>query len=313
MKHKLLILTLLLLAGTTVQLSAQSRVELDLDLVEGKTEIQTEDSLAPARKLSRRELKKLEENWSDEYLDTVDIKKKQLINDYSMIGVQYGVGLSQVIWNPSMTQKMVFMPWNFGVMYSRYGKMFNFMPYFGFQLGIFYTQEAFQLKGKDEESYTPTLPGTGESYARMNVIEVPLLAHCHIDFWKMKILVNAGLYGGYRLSIQRSGEYVKDEFANAFADYNHRMDFGVKAGAGFAFIFDPVEIHFQAMYKHSLSSLYDADYTSPYYYRFAYPSNIIISVGLHFQITKRTGKTSRMLRQEAREQVFGTGTRETQL
>ena len=169
-----------------------------------------------------------------------------------------------------------------------------------------------RLKSKDEENYIPTLTGTGESSARMNVIEVPFLAHCHIDFWKMKILVNAGLYGGYRLSIQRFGDNVKEEYANSFTEYNHRMDFGVKAGAGFAFIFDPVEIHFQAMYKHSLSSLYDPDYTSPYYYRFAYPSNIIISVGLHFQITKRSGKTSRMLRQEAKDMVFGTNINEVQ-
>ena len=312
MKFKSLIFTLLLFTLAALPLRAQEGVELELEFVEGKKDSLQTEKLPPAKKLSRRELKALEASWSDEYLDTVTINKKQVINDYSLLGVQYGVGLSQVLWNPSMSQKMVFMPWNFGIMYSRYGKMFNFMPYFGFQIGVFYTQEAFRLKSKDEENYIPTLTGTGESSARMNVIEVPFLAHCHIDFWKMKILVNAGLYGGYRLSIQRFGDNVKEEYANSFTEYNHRMDFGVKAGAGFAFIFDPVEIHFQAMYKHSLSSLYDPDYTSPYYYRFAYPSNIIISVGLHFQITKRSGKTSRMLRQEAKDMVFGTNINEVQ-
>ena len=40
---------------------------------------------------------------------------------------------------------------------------------------------------------------------------------------------------------------------------------------------------------------------SQYYYRFASVSNFIFSVGLHFQITKRTGKTNLQLKREARE------------
>ena len=44
-------------------------------------------------------------------------------------------------------------------------------------------------------------------------------------------------------------------------------------------MFEPVEIHFQAMYKHSLATLYEPDHYSQYYYRFAYPSNIVVSAG----------------------------------
>ena len=70
---------------------------------------------------------------------------------------------------------------------------------------------------------------------------------------------------------------------------------------GFGFVFDPVEIHITAMYKYGFGSLYEPNYYSEYYYRFASVSNLIISVGVHFQLTKRTGKTSHQLRQEARE------------
>jgi hypothetical protein len=59
------------------------------------------------------------------------------------------------------------------------------------------------------------------------------------------------------------------------------------------------------MYKHSLSSLYAPDYYSQYYYRYAYPSNIVISAGLHFQLTKRTGKTKTELKKQAKEIVYG--------
>ena len=74
---------------------------------------------------------------TDEYLDTLFIDSKGSINDYSMIGIQYGVGLSQVMWNPSQKQEMVFVPVNFGLTFTKYGKMFGYMPYFGFQAGVF--------------------------------------------------------------------------------------------------------------------------------------------------------------------------------
>lgn len=240
------------------------------------------------------------DSLSDGFLDSLDLNRDIPINDYTMIGFQYGMGISQVSWNPSMQQKFRFVPVNFGFLYTRYGKMFGYMPYFGIQAGIFYGQEGYQFE-EDDEGYTPTVEGaTG---ALMQVVEVPVMAHCHFDFWKMKLMVNLGLYGGYRLSIQRFGEGVPDEIRNSFLDTDLRLDYGIKGGAGFAFIFDPVEVHFTAMYKHSFGSLYKPDYYSQYYYRYAYPANFIFSVGVHFQLTKRVGKTKHALRQEAREHL----------
>ena len=234
------------------------------------------------------------------YLDSLDIRKKNVINDYSMIGIQYGIGLSQVMWNPTMQQGFLTVPYNIGIMYTRYGKMFGYMPYFGFQAGIVYTQEGYRFK-EDDKGYTPDVEGAHQ--AVMNVIEVPVMAHCHVDFWKMKIIANIGFFAGYRLSIHRTGPSVAPEIQDAFLATDRRFDYGIKGGAGFGFVFDPVEIHITAMYKYSMGTLYDPDYYSQYYYRYAYPSNIIISAGLHFQLTKRTGKTRHQLRKEAREQI----------
>ena len=58
------------------------------------------------------------------YLDTIDVKKKNVINDYTMIGIQYGMAMSQVMWNPSMKQDFLFVPYNFGIMY-----MGNYCPF----------------------------------------------------------------------------------------------------------------------------------------------------------------------------------------
>ncbi len=239
------------------------------------------------------------------YLDTVEVKKKMVINDYSMIGLQYGMNISQVSWNPSMRQKSLFFPYNFGIFYTRYGKMFGYMPYFGFQAGIIYTKEGYSFKPDDETEAWPDLGGpySGVRQAVMDVIEVPLLAHIHVDFWKMKLLADIGFFVGYRLNIERSGRDIDPAIANRFIDTDRRFDYGIKGGAGFAFVFDPDEIHFTAMYKYSMGTLHQPDYYSSYYYRYSYPSNIVFSVGLHFQLTKRTGMTKHQLRREAKEQA----------
>ena len=231
-------------------------------------------------------------SYSDEYLDTVNVKKALAINDYTLLGVHYGVGLNQMNWTPSMEQKMLFTPVNVGISWTRYGKMFGYMPYFGIQIGALYTKEGYRLK----EGYKVH----GASTAVMQIIEMPVLAHIHYDFWKMKLMVNIGFYGAYRLSIQRIGDAVRDEYEYNFTETDYRWDYGIKGGAGFGFIFDPVEIHFNAWYKYGFGSLYKPNYYSEYYYRFATASNFVFTVGLHFQITKRTGKTNHELKKEAR-------------
>ena len=257
------------------------------------------------RKVRTESRLEFQDTLTDAFLDTVVVKKKLKLNDYSLVGFQYGAALSQVVWNPSQNQKMLFIPVNFGVTYTLYGKMFGYMPYFGFQAGIFYAREGYQFEYNEERDYTYTIEGAEK--AIMDVIEVPILSHIHFDFWHFKIIAQLGLFGGYRLGIHRypgNAGHVRDEVANSFIETDNRFDFGIKGGLGFGLVFDPVELHIQAMYKHSLSSLYEPDHYSKYYYRFAYPSNIIISAGLHFQLTKRSGMTKKELKQQARSIVY---------
>lgn len=241
---------------------------------------------------------------TDAQLDTIDVKKKLHINDYVLVGVQYGAGLSQVMWNPTQKQDMVFSPINVGVTITKYQKMFGYMPYFGFQAGIFYAREGYQFKYNETNDYIYKIEGAEK--AIIDVVEAPVTFQFHYDMWNFKIMANVGCYAGYRLSIHRfPGEtgYVKPELEHSFKDTDIRWDYGIKGGLGFGIVFDPIEVHFQAAYKHSLSSLYTPDHYSPYYYRFAYPSNIIVSVGVQYQLTKRTGKTKAQLKQMAREMV----------
>ena len=250
----------------------------------------------------------IEDTVTNEYLDTLNIGKKVMINDYSLIGLQYGIGLSRVAWNPTQKQDMLMMPYNIGITYTKYGKMFGFMPYFGMPTGLFLTQEGYQFTYDKEEDYTNKIEGAEK--AVMQVIELPVLAHIHVDFWKMKIMASIGCYAGYRLNIQRYPGHtgnVSESVANSFLETDNRFDYGLKGGVGFGLIFDPIEIHIQGMYKHSFSSLYQPNYYSEYYYRYAYPTNFIISAGVHFQLTKRTGQTKSQLKKLAKEMVYENG------
>ncbi len=245
--------------------------------------------------------------YSDIQLDTMNLKKTLVLNDYTMAGIQYGVGLSQVMWNPKQKQEMLFIPFNIGLTVTTYAKMFGYMPYFGFQTGVFYAREGYHFKYDEDNNYTYKIEGAQK--ALIDLVEVPVLFQFHYDMWNFKIMAQLGCYGGYRLSIERfppdAGGSVAEEVRTSFTATDRRWDYGLKGGVGFGLVFSPIEIHLQAMYKHSLSSLYTPDHYSQYYYRFAYPSNIIISAGVHFHLTKRSGNTKAQLKKIAKEMVYG--------
>lgn len=260
----------------------------------------------PVEAREKKQKFEIADTLTDAFLDTVQVKKKLKLNDYSLIGVQYGAALSQVMWNPTQDQKMLLIPVNVGVTYTLYGKMFGYMPYFGIQTGIFYAREGYEFEKNEDTGYTPNVAGAKK--AVMDVLEVPILSHMHVDFWHFKIIAQIGMYAGYRMSIHREpvGPNSMDaSIADSFLKTDNRFDYGIKGGLGFGLVFDPIELHIQAMYKHSLSSLYEPDHYSQYYYRYAYPSNIIISAGLHFQLTRRSGMSKKELKKQAREIVNG--------
>ena len=242
----------------------------------------------------------------NEYLDTVKVYKKRLINDYSMIGVNYGVAFCNMSFNPSRHNRAYqICPNHMSVMYTHYEKLFGRYANFAFHIGFEYSHEGAGFK---------TDPDTGEFYNNidganrltMETMAVPVMAGFHVDAAPVKFQGAAGVYGGYRKSIERSGEWLDPAFEHAFRDYEYRFDYGLEGSAGVAFMIDPVEIHLNAMIRWGWQSLYEPDYYSKYYYRYAYPLDIIVTAGIHFQLGKRTGKTSADLRKQAKEIVYGT-------
>jgi len=230
----------------------------------------------------------------------------QEINDYDLLGVNYGVSYSQMMFNPPVKQAWVFNPVYLSVNYIHYLKLFDYMPYFGYQIGLAYGHEGYRFKENKEKGTIHKVEGATE--ALIEVVEMPFLAHFHYDALHFKIMVNAGLYGGYRTSITRKGPSITEGLEFDFATTDRRPDYGLQGGAGIGLVFNPFEFHLNALLRYSWSSIYTPD-SSPsiynqYYYRFAYPLDVNITFGVYFQLTKRTGRTSKDLRRQAKEIVI---------
>lgn len=241
----------------------------------------------------------------NEYLDTVKVYSKRLINDYSMIGVNYGVGLCSMSFNPSKHNRQnQICPNHISVMYTHYEKLFDRYANFALHIGVEYSHEGagFKINPDTQKPYNNI---DGADKLTMETFAMPVLAGFHVDAAPVKFEGAVGVYGGYRKSIERSGAGVEPEYEHTFKDYEYRLDYGLQGGAGFALMFDPIEIHFNALIRWGWQSLYQPNYYSQYYYRYAYPLDIIITAGIHFQLGKRTGKTSADLKRQAKEIVYG--------
>ena len=68
-------------------------------------------------------------------------------------------------------------------------------------------------------------------------------------------------------------------------------------------MFDPIEIHVMVQGKWGWNSFWEPDYTSQFYYRFGYPLDAGVSIGVYYQLTPRFGHTGSQLRKLAKKIV----------
>ena len=252
--------------------------------------------------------------FTAEYLDSLDFSNKGVkINDYSLLGVNYGVTFSTIYFNPTkMGADFIFNPKYFSIMYTHHEKMFDYIPYFGLTVGFSYSHSGCRFNDNPETG-APLGFIDGATYESMETVEMPAMMQIHVDSGITKVLASLGGYLGYRLSVNRSGYWLDEEYTDKFRDYERRFDYGVVGGVGFGVMLDPVELHLNLVGRWSLQNLYEPNYENEifhpyntYFYRYANPIDISVTVGVYFQLTKRTGKTNRQLRKEARDIVYGT-------
>lgn len=255
----------------------------------------------------------LPDSVTDAYLDSLSMPKRAKINDYWIIGAYGGISVEHAYFNP--TRNLAFYPHQpvYGFSITRYATMMNMFPNLGMEFGFQHNYEGYYFKPYviDGESYRQHVEGAFEAY--MEVPEVFLLTSGHLDMGQYaKILIKAGMYGGYRMNIVRAGEYVNESIVNEFLETDNRWSYGVQGGLGLGFMLDPFELHLNVQIKWGWSSFYQPDVASPYYYRYAYPLDGAVTLGLYYQLTPRRGHTRAQLRRMARNMVSEADNKEKQ-
>ncbi len=179
-----------------------------------------------------------------------------------LAGIRASWNLSGMDSRPDMEYKGITTYQNYSLVYTNYHSLWGTIDRFGFQAAISKTEQGFLY---------------ADEITRYEAISIPLISQFHIDFWRMRLLINAGGFGGYRYNRRNSDGSGFDEFDN-------RIDYGFIAGGGFAFIFKPFEIHLEGNYQYSLSYLHNPKKQSETDYLFTYPHQLLISLTLNIHL-----------------------------
>ena len=248
----------------------------------------------------------LPDSVTAEYLDSTRIQSVAP-NDYWLIGVYGGASVQYGFFNPTRLVRWQPQYPVYGFSIIRHYTMFGIFPNMALEFGAQQNYEGYAFKTNTETGYRAT-----ESGAYKTMIKVPeafFLTHFHIDTGDhFKILAKIGLYGGYRQSITRvlDTPYIGssyESYVNTFRDYDRRWTYGVQGGLGIGVMLDPFEFHLNVQVKWGWESFWNPDYTSPYYYRFAYPLDLAPTFGIYYQLSPRHGHTRAQLRKMAKEIV----------
>lgn len=253
-----------------------------------------------------KEFFSLPDTITNEYLDSLKLQVRKP-NDYWMVGVYGGASLQFGYWNPSRLTIAQFQLPVYGFSLIRQFSMFGIMPFMGLEIGAQQNYEGYEFKTNKETGYRSTESGAYK--AMMRVPEAFLLTHMHFDIGEhFKLLAKLGLFGGYRTSINRvlddaykGSSY--EEYQTAFRDYDLRWTYGLMGGLGMGLVFNPIEIHLNVNLKWGWGSFWQRDYASPFYYRFGYPLDGTVTLGVYYQLTPRYGHTRAQLRRLARKMI----------
>ncbi|OFY45068.1 MAG: hypothetical protein A2X18_14120 [Bacteroidetes bacterium GWF2_40_14] len=175
-----------------------------------------------------------------------------------LIGFKAAYNISGVDFKPTMNEVSVTTFKNYSLVYLYYHDLWKTMPYFGFQASFSYQEQAYRID---------------DTETRLTCYEIPLVSQFHIDFWKMRFLINLGGFMGYRMASNQ-----------AFDSSDLRLDYGFIAGGGLAFVFKPLELHLEGNYQYSLSYLYNPRKFSDTDLQFSYPHQLLLSLALYLHL-----------------------------
>lgn len=219
---------------------------------------------------TEEELKEFELN---SFADAAQKVKDSTNLRFHIIGVKWGYAMSSVAFSTDQAHKGIKSPKNFGVYYTYYHSLWESMPYFGFHTGIGFTELGYDKRfrttpdGVKPEEYS----SEKEIYS---AIEIPLVAQFRYDFWKMRIMAGAGMYGTYILNYN---------LADDIPETTNKIGVGIIGTAGLAFVLKPIEIHFTFDYKYALNNFVNPQIYSSEYWTYTHSNQMVMSVGLYYR------------------------------
>lgn len=256
-----------------------------------------------------KEFFSLPDTVTNEYLDSLTVQVARP-NDYWMVGGYGGASVQMGYFNPDRDAKMQWAWPVYGVSFIRHFTMFGVFPNMGLEFGAQMNYEGYEYSTNPETGYRPVEPKSGAYKLVMQVPEAFILSHFHVDMGEhFKLLAKLGIYGGYRLNISRTLDpayennelYTKNQYC--FMEHERRLTYGVQGGIGVGLMFSPFEVHLNAQVKWGWESFWEPDYMSQYYYRFAYPLDGAITLGVYYQLTPRYGHTRAQLKKLAKKMI----------
>ena len=181
-----------------------------------------------------------------------------------LVGIKAAYNMSSMDLLNATDIKNVITYENFFISYTNYHLFWQDYDWCGIQVAI----------SKQKQGYK-----SDEGTVTYDALVFPFVSQFHLDFWRMRILLNLGGFGGYR------SNKVSFDGTKGFEKTDRKADFGFIGGGGIAFVFKPFEVHAEVNYQYSLSNLYDPDRDFGYnQYIFTYPHQLLFTLGVHFHL-----------------------------
>lgn len=186
-----------------------------------------------------------------------------------LIGIKYGVGITDVTFSNAQEHKALLSPKNIGIYYTYLHSLWGYMPYFGLEVGLEYSELGTKVIEKDDEGET-----VSELEDKYDCLQFQMLCQFRKDFWKMRVYLNAGPYAYW---VKSSKTYEK------IPDTTNKLGGGIMGGVGFAYRMNRFEIHLEGDVKYAFNHFYDRKIYSQDAWVYTHSLQITGNVGLFYR------------------------------
>lgn len=204
------------------------------------------------------------------FADAVNKVTDSTILFQHLVGIKGGYGIANVSFSQDIDHKAITTPINFGVYYTYLHSLWGYMPYFGFQTGLEYSEMGFNKITVDENDVV-----VDEHKQLYRSVQLPMLSQFRVDFWKMRLFLNIGPYGYYLLSTN---------LEDGIPTTTNTAGVGIMGGGGLAVVMNPVELHLECSYKYGITNFSDPKMYSEEIWVYTHPTQLTFSLGLFFRL-----------------------------